>query len=83
MPAFGRLIVPAVLALVGHVCGDRAPYANVSSLVAYTTTVITDVYTTYCPTPTVFTFGSKTYTVTEASPFFRLESRTALCGKPY
>lgn len=31
------------------------------------TTLTTDVYTTVCPSPTTFTYGSLTYTVTEAT----------------
>jgi len=31
------------------------------------TTLTTDIYTTVCPSPTVFIYGSQTYTVTEAT----------------
>lgn len=31
-----------------------------------TTTITTDIYTTYCPAPTTFHYGTKTYTATES-----------------
>jgi len=34
---------------------------------ASTTTVLTTEYTTYCPSPTVVTYGTSTYSVTEAT----------------
>jgi hypothetical protein len=39
-----------------------------NDMVVYTT-LTTDIYTTVCPSPTVFTFGTRTYTVTEATTF--------------
>jgi hypothetical protein len=37
-----------------------------NDMVVYTT-LTTDIYTTVCPSPTVFTFGTRTYTVTKAT----------------
>lgn len=48
--------------VLAAVAGASAWKSNVT----YTTEIV-DVYTTYCPASTQITYGSKTYTVTEAT----------------
>ena len=47
-----------------------APVVSSSSVVEYTTEVVTKV-TTYCPGPTEVTYGGETYTVTEVCAITR------------
>ena len=54
---------PTSASLITSVTGTSL---TASDGVTYTTEIVT-AYTTYCPSPTTVTYGSSTYTVTEAS----------------
>lgn len=63
------LYVSAILACVSAASNDTTPSNDTTvtgSIVTTSTEIVTE-YTTYCPEPTTFTEGNKTYTATEAT----------------
>ncbi|GAP83160.1 putative CLOCK-CONTROLLED PROTEIN 6 [Rosellinia necatrix] len=56
----------AAAALVAGVSASSYPAYSAAPNVTYTTAVVTS-YETYCPGPTQITYGTNTYTVTEAT----------------
>ncbi|KAI0479659.1 hypothetical protein F4859DRAFT_443711 [Xylaria cf. heliscus] len=56
----------AAAALVAGVSASYPAYSAAANVTSYTTQVVTS-YETYCPGPTQITYGTNTYTVTEAT----------------
>lgn len=54
------------IAVAAFAAGASATYPVAANTTAYTTEVVTS-YETYCPGPTQITYGTNTYTVTEAT----------------
>ncbi|KAI2639959.1 hypothetical protein GGS21DRAFT_388525 [Xylaria nigripes] len=61
-----KYAIAAAAALAAGVLADYPAYPAAANVTSYTTQVVTS-YETYCPGPTQITYGTNTYTITEAT----------------